>query len=281
MLPVRPGGFGGDKSRGRLLFRGGEVNFGEIIQIGPMSKIVARTLDFLELFAAQKRPLSLSDISRLLSIPVSSCHDVLQALQERGFIYEVSPRGGYYPTLRMYEAGKVIAENDPVVLRADYQLRELRDELDESVLLAKVSGLRGTYLLSFETSHPLRFQLKVGNNITSLHATSAGKALLATLDEAALAAALEGIDYKPFTPNTAMSAAALRAKVEAGRARGWHLNAEESMDGLTTLSASFLWHQSVYIVTIAAPSARLEGRLEPTARKLLEVCARLEMKPGR
>ena len=47
-----------------------------------MSKIVDRTLDFLELFAKEKRPLSLSDISRLLSIPVSSCHDVLQALQE-------------------------------------------------------------------------------------------------------------------------------------------------------------------------------------------------------
>ncbi len=265
----------------RLLYRGGEASFAMAIQFGPMSKIVERTLDFLELFAAQKRPLSLSDISRLLSIPVSSCHDVLQALQERGFIYEVSPRGGYYPTLRMYEAGKVIAENDPVLLRADYQLRELRDELDESVLLAKVSGLRGTYLLSFETSHPLRFQLKVGNNVTSLHATSAGKALLATLDEAALEAALDGIEFTAFTPRTATTKAALRAEIEAGRARGWYLNAEESMDGLTTLSAPFLWHQSVYIVTIAAPSPRLEGRLERTARKLVEVCARLEMRAGR
>jgi len=246
-----------------------------------MSKIVERTLDFLELFADQKRPLSLSDISRLLSIPVSSCHDVLQALQERGFIYEVSPRGGYYPTLRMYEAGKVIAENDPVVLRADHQLRELRDALDESVLLAKVSGLRGTYLLSFETSHPLRFQLKVGNNVTSLHATSAGKALLATLDAAALEAALDRIEFAPFTPNTVTSKDALREHIALGRARGWYLNAEESMEGLTTLSAPFLWHQSVYIVTIAAPSSRLEGKLETTARRLVDVCTRLEMKTGR
>jgi len=246
-----------------------------------MSKIVERTLDFLELFAEQKRPLSLSDISRLLGIPVSSCHDVLQALQERGFIYEVSPRGGYYPTLRMYEAGKVIAKNDPVVLRADYRLRELRDELDESVLLAKVSGLKAMYLLSFETSHPLRFQLKVGNSVTSLHATSAGKAILATLDEAALDAALDSIEYTAFTPKTATAKAALRAQIEAGRARGWFLNDEESMDGLTTLSAPFAWYHSVYIVTIAAPSSRLEGKLDLISRKLLDVCARLEMKTGK
>jgi DNA-binding IclR family transcriptional regulator len=248
---------------------------------GKMSKIVERTLDFLELFAEQKRPLSLSDISRLLGIPVSSCHDVLQALQDRGFIYEVSPRGGYYPTLRMYEAGKVIAKNDPVVLRAEYQLRELRDELDESVLLAKVSGLKAMYLLSFETSHPLRFQLKVGNSVTSLHATSAGKAILATLDDAALDAALDGIEYTAFTPKTATTKAALREQIEAGRKRGWFLNAEESMDGLTTLSAPFLWYHSVYIVTLAAPSSRLEGKLELMAGKLLDVCAKLEMKTGK
>jgi DNA-binding IclR family transcriptional regulator len=53
------------------------------------------------------------------------------------------------------------------------------------------------------------------------------------------------------------------------------------MEGLTTLSAPFFWHHSVYIVTIAAPSSRLEGKLEPVARKLVDVCARLEMKPGR
>src|ERR1700761_4912506 len=86
---------------------------------GTGSKIVERTPDFLGVFAREKRPLSLSDISRLLSIPVSSCHDVLQALQERGFIYEIAPRGGYYPTLRLFELGKTITENDPVVHRAE------------------------------------------------------------------------------------------------------------------------------------------------------------------
>jgi DNA-binding IclR family transcriptional regulator len=246
-----------------------------------MSKIVERTLDFLELFAEQKRPLSLSDISRLLNIPVSSCHDVLQALQDRGFIYEVSPRGGYYPTLRMYEAGKVIAENDPVVLRAEHHLRELRDALDESVLLAKANGLKGIYLLSFETSHPLRFQLKVGNNVTSLHAASAGKAILGSLDEASFEEALQGIALEPFTPKTVTSQAGLREQIARGRAAGYYLNLGESMEGLTTISAPLTWQQSLYIVTIAAPSSRLEHRLEEACARLLEVCRKLEMKPPR
>lgn len=246
-----------------------------------MSKIVERTLDFLELFAREKRPLSLSDISRLLNIPASSCHDVLQALEERGFIYEVSPRGGYYPTLRMYEAGKVIAENDPVMLRAEHLLRELRDSMDESVLLAKVNGLTGTYLLSFETSQPLRFQLKVGNNVTSLHAASAGKAILGSLSDTALDAALNGIAYTALTPKTAKTKEELLAMILAGRACGVYINNGESVDGLTTISAPFTWQRSVYIVTIAAPASRLETRIAEASARLLDVCRKLEMKIGR
>jgi len=243
-----------------------------------MSKIVERTLDFLELFADQKRPLSLSDISRLLNVPVSSCHDVLQALQERGFIYEVAPRGGYYPTLRMFETGKVIAENDPILLRAETLLRELRDALDESVLLAKVTGLRATYLLAFETSHPLRFQLKVGNNVRSLHAASAGKAILGSLTDEALQAALTGLRLTAFTPRTATNVERLRDMIEAGRGAGYYVNQGESLEGLTTISAPFYWQHSLYIVTIAAPSSRLDDRIAEAASRLLEVCSRLEMK---
>jgi DNA-binding IclR family transcriptional regulator len=246
-----------------------------------MSKIVERTLDFLELFAREKRPLSLSDISRLLSIPVSSCHDVLQALQERGFIYEVSPRGGYYPTLRLYEVGKTIAENDPVVQRADLLLRELRDALDESVLLAKVNGLRGTYLLSFETSHPLRFEQRVGNNVTSLHAASAGNAILGSLSDAALDEVLETLTLTALTSNTITSKTALREKILQGRARGLFVNMNESIEGLTTLTAPFQWQHSLYLVTVAAPTARLEARMDEVGARLLETCRKLEMKPAR
>jgi len=245
-----------------------------------MSKIVGRTLDFLELFAEQKRPLSLSDISRLLNIPVSSCHDVLQALTERGYIYEVSPRGGYYPTLRLHGVAQTIAENDPVPLRAEPLLRELRDQLDETVLLAQISGLEATYLLAFEPSHPLRFRQQVGNRIGGLHATSAGKALLGSLDDAALEKALQSMQFPARTSHTITDRAALRRQIEQGRERGWYLNQEESLEGVTTLSASFAWHVSTYIVTAAGPSARLNPKLEEAARSLVALCEQLAMRPG-
>jgi DNA-binding IclR family transcriptional regulator len=244
-----------------------------------VSKIVGRTLDFLEIFAVHKRPLSSSEIARLLGIPASSCHDVLQALLARGYLYEITPRGGYYPTLRLYQTAKIIADHDPVPLRAEAILKVLRDKIDESILLAKVNGLDATYLLSIESPHPLRFLANVGEKVRSLHATSAGKALLAGLSQHALNAYLKSANLAPLTSRTITSKSALRDELAAGNRRGWFANREESQHGVTTLSARFVWTSATYIVTIAGPSSRLGPKLVDAAELLMSACKLLEAPP--
>jgi DNA-binding IclR family transcriptional regulator len=240
------------------------------------SKIVGRTLDFLELFADQKRPLSPVEIGRLLGIPPSSCHDLMRALRLRGYIHELAARGSYYPTLRMFEVATTIANNDPIVLRAAAPLRALRDAVDDSVLLSKVNGLDAVYLMSLEPSHPLRFLATVGENVRTLHATSAGKALLASLSDVALSAFLKSRKLRALNERTITSKAALRAELLAGNQRGWFLNREESLEGVTTLSGRFNWASAVYIVTIAGPSARLTPKLANAAELLVTTCRLLD-----
>jgi DNA-binding IclR family transcriptional regulator len=241
-----------------------------------MSKIVERTLDLLELFAKEKRPLTLSDIAHLLKIPLSSCHDVVQAMQARGYIYELAPRSGYYPTSRLNLIANEIGNSDPVLARADLLLRSLRDSLDESVLLSKVSGLTATYLLAFEPTHPLRMLFKVGDKVRSLHATSAGKALLSCLNDGKLASFLRSTKLAPLTKQTITSKNALRENIKIGKTRGWFLNREESQEGVTTVSGVFIWNSSIYIVTVAGPSARLDQKLDNTVNQLMSACRFLE-----
>ena len=57
----------------------------------------------------------------------------------------------------------------------------------------------------------------VGDNISTLHATSAGRALLGSLEEPALNAFLKSAKLVPRTTKTILSAAALRKDVELGR----------------------------------------------------------------
>jgi IclR family transcriptional regulator, acetate operon repressor len=142
--------------------------------------------------------------------------------------------------------------------------------------LAKVNGLDAKYLLVFEPTHPLRILVKVGDSIRSIYGTSAGKALLAGLDDRALSAFLRSAKLVPLTNRTIKSATALRKDIDLGRKRGWYLNREESLNGVTTISVTFRWSNSVYIVTIAGPSSRLDRKLEAAAALLTDVCSRLE-----
>lgn len=240
-----------------------------------MSKIVERTLDFIELFAAERRPLSLSDISRLLGIPASSCHDVLRALLARGYIYEIGPRAGFYPTVRLLNLAKAISEHDPILLRAELLLRKVRDTIDESVSLAKAGKANATYLLVFEPSHPLRFIVDAGGQVRSLHATSAGKAYLGSLPPDQFEAWLKIAKLFPMTAKTIRSKQELRDDIEASKRRGYFLNQAESFEDATTVSALFRWQGADYIVTIAGPTSRMAGKLDQAIKLVMETCKTL------
>lgn len=241
-----------------------------------MSKIVKRTLEFIELFADQRRPLSLSEISRLLDIPMSSCFDVIRSLQEAGYLYELGQRAGYYPTQRIVRLAAQISEHDPILARADLQLRELRDEFDESVSLSQASGLTAKYLLVYEPSHALRFNVRVGDELRSLTATSVGKALLASLPPADLDAVLKK-KLVAMTEHSITDPEALRRNIAEGEQRGIFINRQESALTMLTLSVRFIWNRARYFVTIAGPMHRMEPRLELAEHRLKETARKLEM----
>jgi DNA-binding IclR family transcriptional regulator len=109
-----------------------------------------------------------------------------------------------------------------------------------------------------------------------LHATSAGKALLGSLTDAELNSFLTTTPLTAMTSATITRPEALREEIALGNRRGWHLNREESQEGVTTLSARFVWTSTVYIVTIAGPTSRVEPQLDLAAALLVDVCRQLE-----
>lgn len=240
-----------------------------------MSKIVDRTLDVFEMFADQRRPLSLSEMARLLNIPISSCHDVVQALIRRGYVCEAAARPGFYPTLRLLRLGEIIAENSPIPAGAVEVVEQLSNRLRETVALAKASKLELTYVLVRESDHGLRISVREGAAVRSLHATSAGKCLLGSLSARELDDFLATLDPVPLTPKTLTDKDALRRDVALGNERGWFLNDEESSLDAQTLSARFHWGGAIYVLTVAGPISRIASKREQAVRLLLDACRTL------
>ncbi len=166
------------------------------------------------------------------------------------------------PTQKLRELAETIAANDPVILRAEIQLRALRARFDESVFLARVEGAQARYVLSFELQSALRFFVEVGNSLRALHATSAGKAVLGTLEASQRAAVIAGLDMAPMTEATLISREALAEEVATSQARGWYLNREESVPTATTVSVPFTWNRTAYVLTMAGPTHRMVPKLD-------------------
>ncbi len=244
-----------------------------------MSKIVRRTLDFFELFADEKRPLSLSEISRGLGIPMSSCFDLIQSLQERGYIYELHNRGGYYPAVRLQDLASGIAQKDALVQALDAPLRGLRDRLDESVSLAQSIGRQVRYLLVYDPSHALRFTVRVGDLARRLHATSVGKALLATLPEEECAEVLAGLELDAMTPRTITDRGRLAEEIAETRRRGYAINREESVTTAVTYTGWFTWQRTPMFVTVAGPLFSMDAKGQAVVEGLLDTCRTLAAQP--
>ena len=243
-----------------------------------MSKIVYRTLDFFEAFASRKVPLSLTDLSNILGVPASSCHDVVRALEERGYLNEVRPRGGYYTTSRLFAVAKAIVEHDPIAQRCEPLLQAVCNQFKVSAWLGKASGLRVTYLVVCNSADPLRYSVEVGGTSRSLYATSSGKALLASYPADEQKRILEGMTLVPLTPSTIVSVKALLKDLHAGEQRGWFINREESVEDSLAISARFEWSGSLYTITVAGSLQRMDRQLDEIVAATLAVANALKMR---
>lgn len=241
-----------------------------------MSKIVKRTLDLFELFEQRRKPLTLSGISRALGVPVSSCHDILQAMETSGYVYRPGPHNEYYPTLRLAEKAGEIWRHDPFLTRAELEMRALRTQYGYSFFLAQAEGTTARYVLVVDARGPWRYHIETGAEVRSLHATSAGKAVLGSLHDAVLPGVLADLAMQPLTPNTHRSKDALRAELDESRARGWYVNSEESVPTATTLSVPVRWGSGLFLLTMAGPTLEVAPRLAEIAEELLRVARRLE-----
>ena len=229
-------------------------------------------LDFYERFAEAQLPLGLSELARKLEMPASSCHNLIKAFEDRGFLYAVGQRRAYYPTKRMFNLTRAIGQHDPIGTRVSDCLVELRDATQETVILANRTFDRVIYLEVVESTHRIRYSADTGET-RPVQQNSMGKALLSLLpfeERQALAAKLP---YVPATGRTIGSAAAYLADIEASYARGWFLNDGESVPDVIALARPLLIHNSAFAVALAGPRHRMQGQILAHAECLKAACA--------
>ena len=74
-----------------------------------------RTLSLFEVFEKIRHALNLSEIAKVMDLPLSTCHGLLGTLLERGYMYSLSQKISLYPTRKILQLAKNILARDPVI----------------------------------------------------------------------------------------------------------------------------------------------------------------------
>ncbi|PIW30857.1 MAG: IclR family transcriptional regulator [Rhodospirillales bacterium CG15_BIG_FIL_POST_REV_8_21_14_020_66_15] len=230
-------------------------------------KTAVRTLDAFEAFARSQGPLSLSELARAIGAPLSSCHGLVATLRNHGYLYAVGDSRDVYPTRRILDVAEAIVRNDPLLEIVAPALTRLRDDTGETVILGTREGDGVIYLDVFEGMHTIRYSAKPGE-IKPLYSSAIGKAMLASLDERALAKAMARLKLDRITPATLTDEDALRRDLENGRAKGVFITRGENVADVMGMAALARPGGQTVAVALAGPLERMERALDSHSQRL-------------
>ena len=224
-------------------------------------KSALRTLQILEIFADQRRPLTLGELARHMATPKSSCLALLATLAGRGYVYRVGAEGAYYPTRRWLDNASLVAEHDTVAAEVKLSLRRLRDATGETAIDAVLVGDRSVYLDVEESQELVRFTARAGDS-KPLHASASGRAQLGVLEPAECQALLRQLTLERITSRTRVTPKALAQTVQEERARGWSANYGEFRPDVISIAAGLRLGATVHSLVVAAPYQRVEKKVD-------------------
>ena len=235
-------------------------------------KQAANVLDLLAFFASHKKSATLAEVSQHFGWPRSSTFNILSTLAERGFLYEPTARGGFFPTRRWLVLAQDIAEAEPLPGVAPEILRDVAGRSCETVWIAAPTGQQAVFLGVIEAPASVRYTAQVGNRVP-LFATATGQALLSQMSDAQRGSILRKTIFERYGEGTPMSIEAVEDSIRESLHRGWFKSASAYHPDLCGISIPLPINGRILALTVAGPLFRVKDRMEEMARHLHEVVA--------
>ncbi len=227
-----------------------------------------RALDLLEFLANEPEGKTISEIVDAMKIPTNSVFRICKTLSARGYITQKYKR--YEVSSLLFSLGaKAIAE-DGLLEKIIPEMRELRNETKETVILGTLSDGMGVVLEQIPGLYPMKVIVEIGHRF-GLHNTAPGKAFLAFLPENEKTELLKDYKYTKYTSTTITTEKGLLEELES-ISRTWiSYDMEESDEGVRCVGCPVLnsYGYPVAALWVTGPSSRLNDKnLDKAAERL-------------
>lgn len=233
-------------------------------------KSARRALDVLELLTAREGSRTFTEIGAELGLPGSSLHALLTTLTDAGWLEFDADARLYSLGLRVLEAGNAYSRSKNLIERALPIMRDVRDEIAETVQLAVLDGRHNVYVAKVSGDQVLGLASEVGRRLPA-HATGLGKVLLAGLTPPRLAGLLDGVELERFTDRTITTPALLARALAEIRHAGYGEDAEEYTIGVRCVAVPVrdARRTTVAAISVSVPMVRLDAAHRRHALDLL------------
>lgn len=197
---------------------------------------LARGLEILSLFSAERPSLSLSQIVDLLQLNKSTAYRVLSTLEAMQYLEQDQATRQYRPGLKVLQLGFTAINTLEIRQIAHPYLEKLSQDVGETVSLAVLDGFRTIYVDRIRNQSIVGVVLGVGSSL-SAHCTALGKVLLAGLPVKDLNQLLASNELNVYTPKTLGTKKSLLAALDEIRQQGYAIDNEELASGLRAVAA--------------------------------------------
>jgi DNA-binding IclR family transcriptional regulator len=219
---------------------------------------LARGLSVLSAFSEEQPALSLTDISQRLQLNKTTTFRLLCTLESLGYLERDVQTKRYRPALEVLRLGFVVLNSLEVRQVAAAYLRQLVEEVQETVNLAVLDNHEVICIDRVGSKHLVNVHRPVGSRLPA-HCTSMGKALLAFLPPEQLAEVLADTTWIRHTETTIVTPETLKENLALVQQRGFADSDGEMFPELRDVSAPIRQHdgQVVASVNISVPSHRV------------------------
>ena len=228
-----------------------------------------RVLQVFEVYAKEKRPLSNSEMARLLGLADSSCSDLLYTLRQAGYLLRAPKTRFFHPTGKLLDVAQGIASADPMQIFASEALEILSRKSGESSMCAHLDGHHVKIFACQESSRALRFVLNPGT-LVSLHVSSLGKALLGTMDEKNRNELIESLPMEAVTAHSIVDKALLLEQLKQGKEKKYYFTRNEGNEGVFAIAIAGYVGTQLTAISMVGPTLRMEHNFEKNVEIMLD-----------
>lgn len=198
---------------------------------------VIKTLKVLELFTSTQSELTLTQMSRELSIPKSTLLNIIRTLESEGYLHKTKSAKSYRLGYKIIELGYNMRSSMSIIQYAIPFMENIQNKTGETVYLTSHINGKVLYLDGVYSSR--RFgKYSVTGKTRPMHCTGSGKAMLSYLPEEKVNQIIKRWGLEPITPHTIINTEQLMEELALCRKRGYATDNEEETLGIKCVAAA-------------------------------------------